>query len=126
MVLIDTSAWVRMFHGRQPYRRAIEELLDEGEVLGHELVYGELMIGDAGARAKPLLTYSRLSYAATVPHVEVAQLVRARRLFGRGIGWIDAHLLAATMAAKATLYTADGPLQELAAELGVAHLAAAR
>ena len=122
MVLVDTSAWVRMFHGRQPYRRTIEDLLDEGSVLAHELVYGELMVGDAGARAKPLLTYVRLAYAATVPHVEVVQPVRTRRLFGRRIGWIDAHLLAATMAAGAKLYTADGPLRELAAELGVAHL----
>jgi len=120
MVLVDSSAWLRMFHGRQPYRGVIEDLLDEGRVLGHEYVYGELLVGDSGARAKPLQTYARLDYARTIPHAEVVQLVRARRLYGQGAGWVDVHLLASALAYGAQLYTADGPLRRLAETLGLA------
>jgi hypothetical protein len=114
-------SWVRALAGKQPYRDNVDELLATESVLAHEFVYGELLTGDAGARAKTLINYALLIYAPTVPHAEVADLVRARRLYGRGIGWIDAHLLASSLVSRSALYTADGPLHDLAAALGFAY-----
>jgi len=59
---------------------------------------------------------------STVPHIEVVTFVRARNLHGRGIGWIDAHLLAAALVADVRLWTADARLAELASELAVAYV----
>jgi predicted nucleic acid-binding protein len=52
----------------------------------------------------------------------VVALVRARRLFGRGIGWIDAHLLASSLVSGARLYTADAPLAGVARDLAIAYV----
>ena len=85
------------------------------------MVFGELLIGDSGVRARTLALYEHFSYAATVSDREVIELVRARRLFGRGIGWMDAHLLAAALVAGVQLYTADRPLTKVANELAIAY-----
>jgi predicted nucleic acid-binding protein len=121
VVLVDTSVWIRSLAGKEPFRSTLDRLLAEEMIVGHEMVFGELLIGDPGGRARTLSLYEHFSYAATVPHREVIELVRARRLFGRGIGWIDAHLLAASLVAGVQLYTADGPLTKVANELAIAH-----
>jgi predicted nucleic acid-binding protein len=122
MVLVDTSVWIRSFAGKEPFRTIMDQLLTDESVLGHELVYGELLIGDPGARSAMLTQYLRFSYASSVPHEEVVALVRARRLFGRGIGWIDAHLLASSLVSGARLYTADAPLAGVARDLAIAYV----
>lgn len=122
MVLVDTSVWIHALTGKAPFVAALDDLLDCGEVVGHELVYGELLIGDRGGRPILLESYDHLLRVAMVPHAEVVQMVRARKLNGRGIGWIDAHLLAAAMAGAATLWTANPRLAGLAGELGVEHV----
>ena len=121
MVLVDTSVWIRAFAGKDPYRTGLDELLATKEVVGHELVYGELLIGDVGGRQKILASYELLHPAATVSHQEVVTLVRTRRLHGRGAGWIDVHLLASAMVGRFQLWTADPRLHTLARELGVAY-----
>lgn len=85
MVLVDSSVWVRALSGKQPYRDHLDALLADESVLGHELVYGELLVGDPGGRATVLGTYALLTRAPTVPHEEVVSLVRVRRLYGRGM-----------------------------------------
>ena len=121
MILVDTSVWVRFLAGRQPYATELDRLLLENEVLGHEFVYGELLLGDPGGRAKLLIEYERMQHAPTVQHDEVLALVRGRSLNGRGIGWVDAHLLASTLIEKARLWTADTALSRLARKAGVGH-----
>ncbi len=59
--------------------------------------------------------------APLLPHSDVVAFVRARRLHGRGIGWIDAHLLASSLVGRLQLWTTDSRLQTLAKELGVAY-----
>ena len=54
MVLVDTSVWVRFLANRTPYTPELERLLALDEVAGHEMVYGELLIGDRGGRRKVL------------------------------------------------------------------------
>ena len=121
MVLVDTSVWIRFLAGREPFARAMDRLLASGRVMAHDLVQGELLIGDAGGRAKLLVAYAEIHRAGTVPHAEVVELVRARKLQGRGIGWIDAHLLASTLVERGGLWTADANLADVATELRLTH-----
>lgn len=123
MVLVDTSVWIRFLAGREPYAAVLDRLLATDQVLAHDLVEGELLIGDTGARAKLLAAYAVIDRAGTLAHAEVVELVRSRRLQRRGIGWIDAHLLASTLVERCRLWTLDANLAGIAAELRVAHVA---
>src|SRR5687768_6750082 len=120
-VLVDTSVWVRFLTNRAPYATGLEELLSRDEVSGHEFVYGELLIGDKGGRKALLSDYDRMERAPLASHTEVTAFVRHRNLSGRGIGWIDAHLLASALVAQMKLWTADAPLATIATELGIAY-----
>jgi predicted nucleic acid-binding protein len=122
VVLVDTSVWIRFLAGREPYASKLDALLSNDEVLGHEFVYGELLIGDRGSRTRLLTNYQVMLQAAKVPHDEVREFVRHRRINGRGIGWIDAHLLASAIASHSTLWTADRPLAAIAQQIGVSYL----
>lgn len=121
MVLVDTSVWIRFLAGREPYASGLESLLRDDEVVGHELVFGELLIGDRGGRANLLAEYARMQQAATMPHDAVVDFARHRRLFGRGVGWIDVHLLASTVVGHHQVWTADPRFAAVAEELEVAH-----
>jgi len=122
MVLVDTSIWIRFLADRRPYAAELDRLLDLGEVSGHDLIYGELLIGDSGGRRELLKAYDFMHRVATIPHAEVVAFARARKLHGRGIGWVDAHLLASALVASVPLWTADSRLCSLASELGVAYI----
>jgi len=119
MVLVDTSVWIRALSGRSPFQEQLTRLLDLDEVAGHDLIYGELLIGDRGGRKKLLADYQRMFQAVTVPHDEVVAFVRGRNLCGRGAGWIDIHLLASTLVGGFQLWTADPRLSAVAQDLGV-------
>lgn len=121
MVLVDTSVWIRFLGGRAPYARALDGLLSRGDVCGHELVYGELLMGDPAGRRALLADFAAMHRAPIVAHGEVAAFVRQRRLHGRGIGWIDAHLLASALVGRLAFWTADARLAAVARELGVSH-----
>lgn len=121
MVLVDTSIWIRFIANRTPYAAQMDGLLDRNEAAGHELVYGELLIGDVAGRSALLKVYDLIHHVVVVPHEEVAAFVRSRKLHGRGIGWIDAHLLASAIVAGTRLWTADERLAKLADELGIAY-----
>jgi predicted nucleic acid-binding protein len=120
MILVDTSVWIRFLGNQAPYAERLDALLDLGEVVGHELVYGELLIGDREGRAKLLASYEKMHQASQVPHGDVVALVRARNIRGRGLGWIDVHLLASAIVGHLQLWTADPSLAALAGEFGVA------
>jgi predicted nucleic acid-binding protein len=121
MVLVDTSVWIHFLRDKAPYAAELSRLLSFDEVAGHELVAGELLIGDRGGRQELLAAYDRIYRASTVPHTELLDFVRRRKLNGRGIGWIDVHLLASALVSHARLWTADARLEIVASELGVAH-----
>jgi predicted nucleic acid-binding protein len=121
MVLIDTSVWIRALQNQAPYRLELDRLLGLDEVAGHELVYGELLIGDKGGRSKLLAAYQLMHRAETIPNRDVVEFVRGRRLHGRGLGWIDIHLLASALVGRFRLWTADARFAAMAQELGVAH-----
>ena len=99
----------------------LDALLSREEVSGHDFVYGELLIGDKGGRKRLLTDYEQMHQVPVVPHANVVAFVRDRRLHGRGIGWVDAHLLASALVGSLRLWTADPRLATLADELGVAY-----
>jgi hypothetical protein len=121
MVLADTSVWMRFLSNRRPWAAELERLLDLDEVVGHVMVFGELLIGDVGGRSKLLAAYAQMHQADTVAHTEVVTFVRSRRLSGRGLGWIDAHLLASAILQRHQIWTADARFATVASELGIAH-----
>jgi predicted nucleic acid-binding protein len=120
-VLVDTPVWIRFLANRTPFAAELDRLLAEDAVAGHEFVHGELLLGDRAGRQKLLASYEQMEQVPSVPHNEVVAFVRARKLHGRGIGWVDAHLLASALVARVPLWTADGPLGTIADELGIAY-----
>src|SRR5215472_4623078 len=121
MVLVDTSVWIRALAGSPPYAPEMGRLLARDEVACHELIYGELLIGDRGGRRKFLTVYEHMYHVPTISHPEAVAFVRQRGLHGRGVGWIDIHLLASALVAQAPLWTADPRFAAMAAELGIAY-----
>jgi predicted nucleic acid-binding protein len=119
MVLVDTSVWIRSFAGREPFAPELERLLSSDQVVGHELIYGELLIGDRGGRRKLLSGYNRMFQAAIVPHTDVVAFVEVRNLHGRGVGWIDVSLLASAIVSGLKLWTADPRVSAMANDFGV-------
>lgn len=121
MVLVDTSVWIRALARQEPFFSEVDRLIAEKEIAGHELVYGELLMGDRGGRKQFLRDYEQIPQAKLVPHREVVALVRGRKLHGRGVGWMDVHLLASALAGRMQLWTADRRLQAIADELGIGY-----
>jgi predicted nucleic acid-binding protein len=121
MILVDTSIWIRYLANREPFASGLDRLLENDEVAGHEFVFGELLVGDRGGRSKLLTAYALIPQLLRIPHAEVVTFARERRLLGLGIGWIDIHLLASTIAGHSLLYTADSRLAEIARQLRIAY-----
>jgi len=117
-VLVDTSVWRRYFAGSESVRRLGDLLDEEGTVLTHPFVVGEMVLGGLSTREEALL--ARLPSADVVEHEAVLAFVRRRRLTRRGIGWVDAHLLASALTSSALLWSADVDLFAAATDLGVA------
>lgn len=116
MILVDTSVWVE--HLRRG-DAGLRELLDVVEVATHPFVCGELSLGHLRRRNEILALLDDLPQIEVAAHEEVLALVERRDLPGSGIGWIDAHLLAAAALSGASLWTFDRRLAAVAADLGL-------
>ena len=122
MILVDTSVWVD--HLRKD-DSSLRLLLDGGRVLLHPFVVGELAMGNLNRRDLVLTALRKLPEALVAREEEVLQFVAARRLFGRGIGYIDAHLLTSVqLTPGASLWTRDKRMLEIAGKLGLAAIKA--
>ncbi|HEY4089152.1 MAG TPA: PIN domain-containing protein [Bryobacteraceae bacterium] len=121
MVVVDSSVWIRYFKNQSPWADELDRLLILNDVAAHEFVYGELLIGNPGGRLKALEAYWGFTTAPVVPHKEVIAFVELHRLSGRGVGWIDVHLLASALVGRLTLWSADQNLVTLAREFNIAH-----
>jgi predicted nucleic acid-binding protein len=118
LILVDTSVWVD--HLRVGDER-LAALLDGGEVLGHPFVIGELALGNLRRRDAFFADLRDLPQATVAWEEEVLDLIEREALFGRGIGYVDVHLLAAALLTTDTkLWTRDRRLQAVAAQLGLA------
>ena len=116
MVLADTSVWVDHLRHSDPL---LISYLSEGLVLMHPFVSGELACGNLKDRATTLFDLNALPLAKPASNAEVLQLIEDRRLWGRGLGWIDAHLLASALLSNCQFWTLDTRLARAGAELGL-------
>jgi predicted nucleic acid-binding protein len=114
MVLVDTSVWID--HLRRGHPGLIEQL-EEGAVLCHPFVVGELACGNLQKRSEILDLLQALPEAIVADQNEVLHLLQEWRLFGRGLGWIDAHLLASARLSGCPLWTLDKSLAKAAGEI---------
>jgi predicted nucleic acid-binding protein len=120
-VLVDTSVWRRFFSGSPTYKGLQSLLEEDGLVLIHPFILGELVMGGMSSREEDL--FRRLPPAPRLADEEVLAMVKRRRLARRGIGWIDAHLLASALTSSAVLWSADKDLTAAAKELDAAFTA---
>jgi predicted nucleic acid-binding protein len=116
MVLADTSVWIEHFRRREP---ALAGLLSEGIVLMHPFVAGELACGNLKHRAAILPYLQVLPLVRLASNAEVMHLIEDRRLWGGGLGWVDAHLLASALLSACQFWTRDARLAKAARELGL-------
>jgi predicted nucleic acid-binding protein len=118
VILVDSSVWIEHLRLASAILGA---LLDAGEVLGHPFVMGELALGNLRRRDDILRVLRRLPQANSASHGEVLRFIDREALFGRGIGYVDAHLLAAArLTPGSRLWTRDRRLHAVAAQLGLA------
>ena len=117
MILVDTSVWI------DHLRTGVEELaraLEDGEVLTHPFVIGELACGSMRNRAEVMRLLGDLPRAREATHEEVLAMIDGRRLMSAGIGYVDVHLLAAAaLTPSASLWTRDKRLARVATKLGI-------
>ncbi|PKO89781.1 MAG: VapC toxin family PIN domain ribonuclease [Betaproteobacteria bacterium HGW-Betaproteobacteria-12] len=117
MILVDTSIWID--HLRQRDER-LSKLLDQGQVLAHPFVVGELALGNLQNRAVILDALQDLPQAPVATDGEVLSFIQQNALYGMGIGYVDAHLLAAVRLAPGTaLWTRDIRLLAAGTSLGL-------
>jgi hypothetical protein len=117
VILVDTSVWVDHIRKGDP---SLERLLDERLVWTHPCVIGELALGNLPDRTVFLTDLRDLPQVKRATHDEVAAFIEAERLYGLGIGYSDAHLLASARLVATTLWTRDRRLLDAAETLGVA------
>lgn len=118
MILVDTSVWIDHLHRRIP---RLAEALEQAEVLAHPFVIGELACGELRERRQFLDLLSDLPPATVATDDEALRLIERHRLTGKGIGYIDVHLLASVLLTDDTkLWTSDKRLASIAVQLGIA------
>jgi predicted nucleic acid-binding protein len=118
MVLVDTSVWVsHLRYGGVE----LEALLDDARVACHPFVVGELACGNLANRAEILALLQALPMSAHVEHEEVLRFIEGHRLMGKGLGYIDVHLLASARLTGVLLWTRDKRLHGASRALGVSY-----
>lgn len=118
MILVDTSVWIDHLRGGEP---ALAELLAGNRVLAHPFVVGELACGNLRNRDEILSLLRQLPAAPVATDDEALLFIDRHALMGRGIGYVDVHLLAAATLAAAPLWTRDKRLAGLARALNVGY-----
>lgn len=119
MILVDTSIWIDHLSAVDSH---LSELLDGNEVLMHPWILGELACGHLANRRVTLESLQDLPEVSVAGDEEVRFLIEEHKLMGRGIGYLDMHLLAAVKLHRSLLWSRDKRLLKAAAELQVAHM----
>ncbi len=117
MILVDTSVWIDHLKSSD---LVLAGLLGTGRVLAHSFVTGELALGSLRQRRTVLESLRDLPQATVASDDEVMMLIEQEQLYGLGIGFVDAHLLAAARLTPGTLlWTRDRRLRQAATRLGL-------
>lgn len=118
-VLVDSCVWVRHFRTRNPL---LVDMLMDGEIWCHPIIVGELSMGSLKSRLQTITDLAKLNQPPIATISETRQMVESRRLWGRGIQWNDARILASAILGPVPLWTFDIRLNEIAKEVGVSFL----
>src|SRR4051812_40132187 len=116
-MLVDTSVWIDHFRRKNA---RLSALLEASQVWSHRFVIGELACGNLARRREVLAYLDALPQAPLVDHAEVRGFIESHGLSGRGLGWIDVHLLASARLASVPFWTIDKRLAAAARTLAVA------
>jgi len=116
MILADTSIWIDHLRSSDS---AFAEQLNAGEILMHPFIMGEILLGALSNRTTIETAFSEMPQALTASDKEVMFFIRTAKVHGRGIGWVDTHLLVSARLTGTKLVTRDKRLAEVAAELGL-------
>jgi predicted nucleic acid-binding protein len=118
LTLVDTSVWID--HFRRPDGR-LQQLLANEAVGVHPFIIGELALGNLRQRTQTLNYLGTLPRAKVAQDAEVHHILESQRLWGKGISWVDLHLLASAAISGWTLLTADHAVLHAALQLGVGY-----
>ena len=127
MILVDTSVWINHLNPNDrrfsiQHSERLKTLLNDNLVLAHPMVIGELACGNLKDRKTVLTDIKNLPKASVAPDGHVLSFIEKKQLMGRGIGYIDFHLLAATEMTRSTeLWSLDESLMDVATELNLAY-----
>ena len=110
MVLVDTSIWID--HFRKGNMKLITLLLND-QVLCHPFIIGEVACGNFKNRNEIIALLHALPKLPLIADSEVLYFINEKKLYGKGIGWIDAHLLASSCMNGCSLFTLDKRLSQL-------------
>jgi predicted nucleic acid-binding protein len=116
-VLVDTSVWIGFLNAGEP---GMADLLTRKAVDMHPFVIGELACGNLADRKRFLAEIGTLPRAPSAQDNEVLAFLEAHHLYGSGLSWTDAHLLASALISGDRLWTLDKPLGKAAQKLGIA------
>jgi len=116
MILVDTSVWVDHFRRGNAQLR---DLLNEGQVLCHPFILGEIASGSIRNRSEILTLLRLLPEATGATNQEAMDFLELNRLFGKGLGWVDIHLLASVRLTGIRLWTLDTQMSAAAYFLGI-------
>jgi predicted nucleic acid-binding protein len=117
MILVDSSVWIDHLRFAIP---SLRDLIIQRNVLSHPFVVGELAMGSLKDRGALITELSRLPRAQVIDDDDVLAFIERFKVYARGIGYVDAHLLASTRATpSASLWTRDRRVQAIATEMGI-------
>lgn len=112
MILVDTSIWIQHLRHGDLF---LTSLLEKGEVLSHPWVIGELALGNLRKRGEVLRLLGDLPRALVASEDELIVMIDKEGLYGSGIGYVDAQLLAsARLTSDARLWTGERRLAAMA------------
>jgi predicted nucleic acid-binding protein len=116
-ILVDTSVWVQFLSHEEA---GLRNLLLEGGVLIHPFIIGEIACGSLKNRKATISLLQSLPTIETCSDEEVLHLLEKHRLYAKGVGWVDLHLLASSIISNKQLWTLDNKLNILAKQFFVA------
>ena len=119
MIIVDTSSWIDHMRGRPT---PLDEVLGQGRVAMHPFVKGELLLNGLSKKSKLDFDFDDLLNAPLASVSEVAAFIAWAKLAGKGVGYVDTHLLvSAKMTPNGSLMTGDRNLHAQAERLGIAY-----
>jgi predicted nucleic acid-binding protein len=119
MILVDTSIWVELFRSGR-FKVELEKLIVNDQLCTHPFVVAELACGYLPDRQQTLLELDKLNALPTIRTADVRYMIESRGMVSKGIGFIDAQLLASCITTHGTqIWTIDGPLGRVAESLGL-------